>query len=118
MIEGLRHCRKLLTALKLAEEVQLNLLPQEPPALPELDIAGTSIYCDDTGGDYYDYFELACECLALGVKNDFQFQEFTREGLTPGSVIRVDFGFWIADCGFQKKKTEILLWERLLAAIS
>jgi len=26
---------------------------------------------------------------------------------------RVDFGLGIADFGFQKKKTEILLWERL-----
>ncbi|MGD9271992.1 MAG: hypothetical protein PVH08_13025, partial [Syntrophobacterales bacterium] len=34
MIEGLRHRLKLITALKLAEEVQQNLLPQEPPSLP------------------------------------------------------------------------------------
>ncbi|MGD8255191.1 MAG: SpoIIE family protein phosphatase, partial [Syntrophobacterales bacterium] len=59
MIEGLRHRLKLITALKLAEEVQQNLLPQEPPSLPGLDMAGTSIYCDETGGDYYDYFELS-----------------------------------------------------------
>ena len=59
MIEGLRHRIKLITALKLAEEVQQNLLPQEQPSLPGLDIAGTSIYCDETGGDYYDYFELS-----------------------------------------------------------
>jgi len=59
MIEGLRHRLKLITALKLAEEVQQNLLPQEPPSLPGLDVAGTSIYCDETGGDYYDYFEFS-----------------------------------------------------------
>jgi len=56
MIEGLRHRTQLITALKLAEEVQQNLLPSEPPALPGFDIAGTSKYCDETGGDYYDYF--------------------------------------------------------------
>ena len=64
------------------------------------------------------FSELPGEGMALGVNKNFQFQEVTPEGWTPGSVIRVDFGFWIADCGFQKKKTEILLWERLLAAIS
>jgi hypothetical protein len=64
------------------------------------------------------FSELAGEDMALGVNKNIQFQEVTREGWTLGSVIRVDFGFWIADCGFQKKKTEILLWERLLAAIS
>ena len=58
MISGLRHRIKLVSALKLAEEVQQNLLPQEPPSLAGLDIAGTSDYCDETGGDYYDYLEL------------------------------------------------------------
>jgi sigma-B regulation protein RsbU (phosphoserine phosphatase) len=58
MIDGLRHRTELMTALKLAEEVQQNLLPQSPPQFPGLDIAGTSIYCDETGGDYYDFFTL------------------------------------------------------------
>jgi len=58
MIEGLRHRIKLIAALKLAEEVQRNLLPSEAPKMPELDLSGTSIYCDETGGDYYDYLLL------------------------------------------------------------
>ena len=58
MIEALRHRIQLLSALKLAEEVQRNLLPSAAPQIPGLDIAGTSIYCDETGGDYYDYIEL------------------------------------------------------------
>ena len=59
MIDGLRHRLQLITALKLAEEVQQNLLPAEPPSYPGLDIAGISNYCDETGGDYYDYFRLS-----------------------------------------------------------
>jgi sigma-B regulation protein RsbU (phosphoserine phosphatase) len=58
MIQGLRHRMKLITALKLAEEVQQNLLPLTAPTHPDLDISGTSIYCDETGGDYYDYYKL------------------------------------------------------------
>jgi sigma-B regulation protein RsbU (phosphoserine phosphatase) len=58
MIDGLRHRLQLITALKLAEEVQQNLLPTEPPSYPGLDIAGISNYCDETGGDYYDYFSM------------------------------------------------------------
>ncbi|MGB5984056.1 MAG: SpoIIE family protein phosphatase [Desulfobacterales bacterium] len=58
MIEGLRHRMKLVTSLKLAEEVQQRLLPQDAPRLSGLDVAGTSVYCDETGGDYYDYFIL------------------------------------------------------------
>jgi sigma-B regulation protein RsbU (phosphoserine phosphatase) len=58
MIAGLRHRFELMASLKLAEEVQRNLLPSGPPAIPGLDLAGTSIYCQETGGDYYDYFLL------------------------------------------------------------
>jgi sigma-B regulation protein RsbU (phosphoserine phosphatase) len=58
MIEGLRHRIELISALKLAEEVQRTLLPAHPPKFPGLDLSGTSIYCQETGGDYYDYFLL------------------------------------------------------------
>ncbi len=58
MINGLRHRIQLLTSLKLAEEVQQNLLPKAPPKISGLDISGISRYCDQTGGDYYDYFSL------------------------------------------------------------
>ncbi len=55
MIAGLRHRFELMTALKLAEEVQRNLLPAGPPTVPGVELSGTSIYCNETGGDYYDY---------------------------------------------------------------
>jgi len=42
-------------SLGLAREVQQNLLPHKNPRLEKLDIAGRSIYCDETGGDYYDF---------------------------------------------------------------
>jgi len=58
MIEGLRHRIELITALQLAEEVQRTLLPAAPPKVPGLDLSGTSIYCNETGGDYYDYILL------------------------------------------------------------
>lgn len=58
MIRGLRHRSRLVNALKVAEEVQQNLLPQYPPQIEGIDLAGVSTYCDETGGDYYDYLEL------------------------------------------------------------
>ena len=67
MIDGLKHRSELISALKLAEEVQQNLLPQGAPEIPGLDIAGTSIYCDETGGDYYDYFKLPSDKLGVVV---------------------------------------------------
>lgn len=41
----------------LAQEVQQSLLPQSDPSLSGFDIAGASSYCDETGGDYYDFIE-------------------------------------------------------------
>ncbi len=58
MIDGLRHRFELISSLKLAEEVQQNLLPSQSPYLEHYDISGSSNYCDQTGGDYYDYFLL------------------------------------------------------------
>ncbi|MCU0560755.1 MAG: SpoIIE family protein phosphatase [Desulfobacterales bacterium] len=43
--------------LKQAMEVQQCLLPGKSSGWQELDIAGRSVFCDQTGGDYYDYFE-------------------------------------------------------------
>lgn len=42
-------------SLYLAREVQQNLLPHKDPQIDWLDIAGKSIYCDETGGDYFDF---------------------------------------------------------------
>jgi sigma-B regulation protein RsbU (phosphoserine phosphatase) len=48
---------RMSRALGLAQEVQQSLLPRSDPSLPGFDIAGASIYCDETGGDYYDFIE-------------------------------------------------------------
>jgi sigma-B regulation protein RsbU (phosphoserine phosphatase) len=48
---------RLKQDMLLAMEVQQNLLPVAPPSLPGLDIAGGTIFCDETGGDYFDYLQ-------------------------------------------------------------
>ncbi len=53
-----KHLEKIIAALNVAQQVQQSLLPQYPPAEMQLDISGGSRYCDETGGDYYDYIEL------------------------------------------------------------
>ena len=55
MTEGLRDRERMQQSLNIAMEVQQNLLPDKDPEIEGLDIAGTSIYCEETGGDYYDY---------------------------------------------------------------
>ncbi len=54
---------RLHQSMDLAMKVQQKLLPGKNPQIPGLDIAGKSIYCDETGGDYYDFLE-------FGGKND------------------------------------------------
>ena len=67
MIEGLRHRTELLQALKMAEEVQKNLLPRRATDFQGADIAGASLYCAETGGDYFDYFRLPAGSLGVVV---------------------------------------------------
>jgi sigma-B regulation protein RsbU (phosphoserine phosphatase) len=45
-------------SLDLAMKVQQKLLPGTHPEVAGLDVAGKSIYCDETGGDYYDYLNM------------------------------------------------------------
>jgi sigma-B regulation protein RsbU (phosphoserine phosphatase) len=55
MTDGLMERERMRQSLGLAKEVQQHLMPGEDPQLTGLDIAGTSVYCEETGGDYYDY---------------------------------------------------------------
>ncbi len=55
-----KHLEQIIAALNVAQEVQQSLLPQYPPKEKRFDIAGGSLYCDETGGDYYDYIKLPC----------------------------------------------------------
>lgn len=67
MAGGLRERERLRKSLTLAGAVQQSLLPHSPPDIPGLDIAGTSIPCDETGGDYFDYVHLGQSDPRLGV---------------------------------------------------
>jgi len=73
MTRQLEERSRLKTALNLAMEVQQNLLPSRDLRFQGVDIAGRSLYCDETGGDYYDFFE------SIGGQND-------RIGIAVGDV--------------------------------
>jgi len=51
----LKEQKQMRRSLDLAREVQQSLLPSSVPEVSGLDIAGKSIYCEKTGGDYYDF---------------------------------------------------------------
>jgi len=70
MVMQLEERIELKETLDLANEVQQNLLPQKPLQTESLDIVGKSIYCDETGGDYFDFFqfpELGKEKIGIAV---------------------------------------------------
>jgi sigma-B regulation protein RsbU (phosphoserine phosphatase) len=50
---------KMKHSLELAMQIQQNLLPRESPRLEGFDIYGRTQYCDETGGDYFDFLDLA-----------------------------------------------------------
>jgi serine phosphatase RsbU (regulator of sigma subunit) len=43
------------SSLEQASKVQQELMPKSNPDFDGFDIAGRSIWCDETGGDYYDF---------------------------------------------------------------
>ncbi len=43
-------------SLKIARDIQKKLYPERAPEIRWLDIAARTESCDETGGDYYDYF--------------------------------------------------------------
>lgn len=44
--------------LELAQEVQKLLLPHSTPTFDGYDLSGSIAYCDQTGGDYYDFIDI------------------------------------------------------------
>ncbi len=68
MAELDREHRRVRQSLSLAMEVQQNLLPRNTPTVRGLEIAGKSAYCDETGGDYFDFLKPGSpETGAVGV---------------------------------------------------
>ena len=57
MVHQLEERMQMKEAMNLAMEVQQNLLPRTKPVIEGLDIAGKSVYCDETGGDFFDFLK-------------------------------------------------------------
>jgi sigma-B regulation protein RsbU (phosphoserine phosphatase) len=58
MLPALRERLRLKESLDLAQEVQTSLLPARGIDLPGLQVTGQSRYCDETGGDFYDFIPM------------------------------------------------------------
>lgn len=54
-------------SLAHAAEIQRGLLPRTLPEHPSLEIAATSVACDDVGGDLFDFFPFGPDTLGVAV---------------------------------------------------
>jgi serine phosphatase RsbU (regulator of sigma subunit) len=54
---GHMQLNKVKESLAHAGEVQQALIPAAAPVAEGFDLAGKTIWCDETGGDYYDFIE-------------------------------------------------------------
>jgi len=68
MTEGLIERDRIKQSLTLAKEIQQNLLPRDTLDFEDFNVAGKSVYCDETGGDYFDFIPgIGGEGQKLGV---------------------------------------------------
>jgi sigma-B regulation protein RsbU (phosphoserine phosphatase) len=68
MTEGLLERDRIKQSLSLAKEIQQSLFPKQTVKMDGFEVAGRSIYCDETGGDYYDFIPMAgSESRKMGV---------------------------------------------------
>ena len=59
MVPRLADGMRMRQGLDLARTVQQSLLPRSAPQIDGADVAGRIEYSDETGGDYYDFFDLS-----------------------------------------------------------
>ncbi|MBN1140214.1 MAG: SpoIIE family protein phosphatase [Deltaproteobacteria bacterium] len=52
-----KRIQELKHSLALAKEVQTHLLPRHPPRLERFELFSRTLYCQEIGGDYFDFFD-------------------------------------------------------------
>jgi len=57
MTSQLQKGVQLQEAMDIASEVQMTLLPQKDLSGNGIEVSGVSLYCDETGGDYFDFIQ-------------------------------------------------------------
>jgi len=67
MTKHLEERLQLRKAMNLARDVQQNLLPQKGFTSDGIEVAGLTLYCEATGGDYVDMFRFSQGDQKIGV---------------------------------------------------
>jgi serine phosphatase RsbU (regulator of sigma subunit) len=62
-IEGHRNAEQI----RLGGIIQRRMIPQKAPKIPGLDISSAYVSCFDVGGDFYDFFEIDENSIAITI---------------------------------------------------
>ena len=81
--ETRRQMERIEQDLDTARGIQQDLLPKQPPVSPQFDIAGWNQPADATGGDYFDWQELANGRIAVSLA------DVSGHGIGPALVMAV-----------------------------
>lgn len=81
MARGLGERDQLRASLVLAGEIQKHLLPLDVPSVAGFDIFGGINYCDESGGDYYDFINVDAEQPGSGRKLGIAIGDVTGHGI-------------------------------------
>ncbi len=84
--ELLSRERKLENDLQLARQVQLSMLPDEPPAVPGFEIGTAYIPAESLGGDFYDFPRLASH------KHGFLIADVSGKGVGAAMIMAASRG--------------------------
>jgi len=64
LVPALEEQVRVKRDLLAAQEIQQHFVPSSAPAIDGFDIASTTIYCDEIGGDYQDFIPMDDERIA------------------------------------------------------
>ncbi len=96
MREGLKSLIKLKRLerdLDIARNIQLGLLPEEPPATPGYAVDGWNLPADETGGDYFDWLTLP------DGRTLFTLADVSGHGIGPALIVAMYRTFMRATTG-------------------
>jgi len=85
-VEEAARRQELESRTRIATEIQLSMLPLEPPDHPGYAVSGQSIPAREVGGDFYNYYQLSDGTLALVVG------DVTGKGMPAALLMAVTLG--------------------------
>lgn len=56
LVEELKEAERVKREMEIAQRIQMSLLPERPPQVEGLELAGRCVPASAVGGDYYDFF--------------------------------------------------------------